>query len=193
MIKLEEIYELIEKQKEKCKPDTAKEIGLGQLINEAAAKFRLAIDDMDEEGAERLRQEIKGLKSELAEIEDLNTSKDSGAYGNTLMTQGKLPKLCKEFETQVLEQVDALLVKEEACAKKVEKAKDSLIENTREMRQIRQEIANLLYPLDALKEYTPSPCPSVNGSTYEHCKATKMTQFNFASIADQVRHAGGIF
>ena len=60
MIKLEEIYQLIEEQKELCKADMEKEIHLSQLVQDAVSQFTLAVDDGNEEEAARLRGELKG-------------------------------------------------------------------------------------------------------------------------------------
>ena len=191
MIKIEEIRKLIEDQKGQCKADEGKEIHLSQLIQDAVSQLTLAIDDGYEEEANRLHGEIKRLKEELAQVEDLNAAKDSGAFEATLNTKSKLPKLCKEFEKQQMELADALLVEEEAAAAKVTNAKDTLIESVKEMRRIRQEIADTVSPLDSIKNYTPDALYAPNGSTYEAYQG-KMTQFNFTSISENIKRAGGV-
>ena len=83
-------------------------------------------------------------------------------------------------------------MKEEAAAAKVTKAKDTLIEAVKEMRGIRQEIANTVDALNYLRPHTPDPVYAPNGQAYQ-IYTGKMTQFNFFTMADQIRRAGGIF
>ncbi len=190
MIRLEEINAMIEDQKEKIKPDTDKELHLTQLINDNIAAFSIAVDDGNVEEAERLHGVKKQLKQELSEVQDLNLSKESGAYQAALLSQGKLGKLCKQFETQQLELADSLLPKEEAAAQKVLEARDALLKAIADMRAVRKEIIDVVHPSDLLRPYTPNPIYAPNGEIYQAYKA-KMTQFNFAAMGNQILRASG--
>ena len=191
MIKIEDINALIEQETEKLKPDADRELQLQQQINDKIAEISLSVDDGNVKEAERLRGEIKDLKEELSQVEDLNQSKESGAYAATLLAQGKLGKKVKEYEQQQFQIAEGMLLDEEKLAAKVTKAAESLIAAIKDMRVKRQEIAELLQPLDYLQQYMTNPEYYPNGHAYEAVKR-KMTDFNFTSMADKVKHAGGV-
>ena len=157
MIKLEEILDQVQKEKDRSRPNKEKETALLGALQETLSKWAIATDKGDTVQAKRLTSEAERIKGELDTLANLNTAKESGIFGRLLRREGSLGKMAKNFETQQLAEFERLLSERDKAHEAYKKVLDKLYDAAANVREYQHKAGKLISTINAVKEYIDDP------------------------------------